>query len=161
MAKKHGFRGTPVKPSLTLSSVAGIFERRGDPMITAREGREKFGRNLDTENPDYDQFFASRAVLKPGQVDRGNAFRKLARGPQNVDPQQRAANIGQKYAKIRKARTVDVSERPPDRVKPEIKINRGIGKPRDYALVNCENCRVAYDRMRWDSCPCCNPIRRK
>lgn len=111
MARKHGFRGTPVKPSGIPSSVGGIFEKRGDPMVSPREGREKFGRNLETENPDFDRYFADRQraeelekksfenlardLLKPSQVDTGNAFRKLIAKP-NYDPQRKAASILQK-----------------------------------------------------------------
>ena len=99
MGRKHGFRGTPVKPSGTPSSVGGIFERRGDPLVSAREGREKFGRNLETENPAYDRYFAEDAAiqkalqnLKPKQVDTGNAFRKRIARDSN-DPQFRASQI--------------------------------------------------------------------
>lgn len=89
MGRKHGFRGTPVRPSPVPSSSSRVFERRGDPLVTAREGREKFGRNVETENPDLDQYFASRAeLLRPEQIARGNEFRKsIARQP---SPQFRA-----------------------------------------------------------------------
>lgn len=31
-----------------------LFEKQGNPLVSAREGREKFGRLLDIENVDYD-----------------------------------------------------------------------------------------------------------
>lgn len=99
MARKHGFRGTPVRPSSRLSSSAGIFEKRGDPMVSPREGLQNYGRNLETENPDYDRFFARVAhdqlkppILKPSQVDKGNAFRSRV-GNDNYDAQRVATNI--------------------------------------------------------------------
>lgn len=42
------------------SSNSKIFARRGDPWVSGREGREKFGRNIETENPDLDQFTRAR-----------------------------------------------------------------------------------------------------
>ena len=88
MGRKHGFRGTPVRPPRGPATIGRVFEQRGDPMVTAREGREKFGRNLDTEDPDFDRYFAEKrqeelreerlasALLKPHQVDKGESFRK-------------------------------------------------------------------------------------
>lgn len=161
MARKHGFRGTPVKPSLTPSSVAGIFERRGNPLVSAREGREKFGRNIETENPDLDQYFAERAVLKPSQIDKGNAFRKhRAALSANPDPQMKALQIHRKYQKRLERATVKVPDKPIEKEKEPKPINRYPGLPRFYDMVRCEKCQVSYDRMRWDSCPCCNPKRR-
>lgn len=114
MAKKHGFRGTPVKPSSRMGSVGGIFERRGDPMVSPRSGQpgferdaKKWGRNLDSENPDFDQYFAGkvepRDLVKPKQVDKTNAFHKLF-AKDTYDPQRRAAQINLKMrAAMRKA----------------------------------------------------------
>lgn len=109
MARKHGFRGTPTKPSKTMSSVGGIFERRGDPMVSDKEGKTKFGRNLETENPDYDRYFAQIAtdLLKPSQIDKGNAFRK--RNAKPYDPQREAANIMQVMRKkMRQSEPIEV-----------------------------------------------------
>ena len=79
-------------------------------MVSPREGQEKFGRNLETENPDYDRYFAKLAtdLLKPEQIDKGNAFRK-----RNVvdryDPQRAAANIVMSMnKKMRKREAIDV-----------------------------------------------------
>ena len=112
MARKHGFSGTPVRPSNRPSSMGGIFEKRGDPMVSPREGLEKFGRNLETENPDYDRFFAkvARDQLKPSQVDKGNAFRKLT-AKDNYDPQKAAANIVLKMrSKMREKEPTDLAQ---------------------------------------------------
>lgn len=47
-----------------------LFAKRGDPWVTRREGERNFGRNVDSENPDYDQFaFAKRASPKVPYVD--------------------------------------------------------------------------------------------
>lgn len=79
MSRKHGFRGTPVRPSDRPGTMGRVFETRGDPLVSPKEGREKFGRNLDTENPDYDRMFApiARDLLKPQQVDRTRQLGKL------------------------------------------------------------------------------------
>jgi hypothetical protein len=39
-----------------ISSNASIFADRGDPWVSDREGREKFGRNLSSENPPLDAY---------------------------------------------------------------------------------------------------------
>lgn len=94
MAKKHGFRGTPVRPSSRLSSVAGVFERRGDPLVSPRQGLQDFGRNLESENPDLDQYFAKRVdILRPEQIDTGEAFRKSVSKTPDYDPKRKAAQI--------------------------------------------------------------------
>jgi len=105
MAKKHGFRGTPVRPSGSPSSMGRIFEQRGDKMVTAREGIKDFGRNPESENPDLDRYFAgiARDLLKPQQVDKTNALAKLA-AKDSYDPQRRAAQIMlETRNKVRKA----------------------------------------------------------
>lgn len=99
MGKKHGFRGTPLRPSKLASGMGRMFDARGDPMVSPREGREKFGRNLETENPDFDRYFAEdraredavNAALKASQIDKGNAFRKALVKQPSV--RQRAANV--------------------------------------------------------------------
>lgn len=125
MARKHGFRGTPVRPPKTPSSIGGIFERRGDPMVSAREGREKYGRNLESEDPDFDRYFAEEnarfkaasEALKPSQIDKGQAFRKAMAKP--YDPQRAAANAVMKMDREMRKATVNVANRKgkPHRVK--------------------------------------------
>lgn len=129
MARKHGFRGTPVRPPRGPATIGRVFEQRGDPMVSAREGREKFGRNLETENPDFDRYFAENKareraaqLLKPNQVAKGNAFRKaagLGTGGPNADPQRKAANVVLKMEKQMRKATVDVKPKhgKPHRVK--------------------------------------------
>lgn len=105
MSKKHGFRGTPVRPSPRPGTMGRVFETRGDPMATDKEGRKNYGRNLETENPDYDRMFAplARDLLKPQQVDKANAFRKLS-AKDTYDPQRKAAQIMlETRAKVKKA----------------------------------------------------------
>lgn len=127
MGKKHGFRGTPVRPSSRMSSVGGIFERRGDPMVSAREGQEKYGRNLETENPEYDRYFAenkereraANQLLKAAQIDIGNAFRKASKPSSQYDPQRAAANAVLKMEREMRKATVNVKpkDQNPHRVK--------------------------------------------
>lgn len=52
-----------------MSSMASIFEDRGDPWVTEKEGIKLFGRNVVTENPDRDQYAAAKALFKPVYVD--------------------------------------------------------------------------------------------
>ena len=119
MGRKHGFRGTPVRPSPIPSSVGGIFERRGDPLVSSREGREKYGRNLETEDPDFDRYFAEDVarewgarLLKPKQIAKGEEFRKA-----NVKPataQQLAHNILMRRKQANRATHVVVEEPQPN-----------------------------------------------
>lgn len=52
------------------SSNSRIFARRGDPWISRREGESQFGRNLETEEPELDQFLrAKKAPERPKYVD--------------------------------------------------------------------------------------------
>jgi hypothetical protein len=52
------------------SSNSGIFAKRGDPWVSRREGEKGFGRNLETENPELDQFTRARkAESRPKYVD--------------------------------------------------------------------------------------------
>lgn len=52
-----------------VSSNARLFEKRGDPWVSEREGQEKFGRNLNSENPDFDQYFARKATERDRYID--------------------------------------------------------------------------------------------
>lgn len=56
------------------SSNSGIFEKRGDPWSTEREGIRDFNRNPETENAEYD--FDHRFH------ETGNAFGKPAVAPE-------------------------------------------------------------------------------
>jgi hypothetical protein len=71
-----------------------VFETRGDPLVSPKEGQSDFGRNLETENPDYDRMFAetARDLLKPEQIDRTRALKKFGAKPSH-DPQRVATNI--------------------------------------------------------------------
>jgi hypothetical protein len=80
-----------------VSSNSDLFAKRGDPWVTRKQGENEFGRNLDSENPELDQFFASFAVPKPeykeppplGKVTADYARRKmniLTRGDVPAEP---------------------------------------------------------------------------
>jgi hypothetical protein len=43
------------------ASNSGVFEKRGDPWVSEREGKEQFGRNLFSEDPDFDRYFSEKA----------------------------------------------------------------------------------------------------
>jgi hypothetical protein len=52
------------------SSNSSMFAKRGDPWVSRREGERLFGRNLETENPELDQFTRARkAEPKPKFID--------------------------------------------------------------------------------------------
>lgn len=52
------------------SSNSGIFAKRGDPWVSEKQGQRDFGRNVETEDPDFDaQNFARKAQPKPQYVD--------------------------------------------------------------------------------------------
>lgn len=42
------------------SSNSQIFERRGDPWVSEKEGISEYGRDLFSENPDFDRYFVER-----------------------------------------------------------------------------------------------------
>jgi hypothetical protein len=46
-------------------SNSDIFARRGNPWVSDREGREGYGRNVDTEDPDLDCFTRARMAEHP------------------------------------------------------------------------------------------------
>ena len=60
-----------------MSSVGSFFEKRGDPMVSPREGREKYGRIVDIEDADYD---ANKQRLTSKYWDRKLA-EELRRNP--------------------------------------------------------------------------------
>lgn len=64
MAKRHkgGF-----------ASNSDLFAKRGDPWITQREGIKDFGRNPETEDPEYDfdhRFHSTGTFGKPSQAPK-------------------------------------------------------------------------------------------
>ena len=78
------------------ASNSGIFEKRGDPWVTKREGVRDYARNLETEDPEYDfdrRFHSTQnAIGKPRQA----VERKEYREPRPVkadDPARRKASI--------------------------------------------------------------------
>ena len=133
MAKKHGFRGTPVRPNPRPGTMGRVFESKG--LGTSVRDQEKFarsvGRNLETENPDMDRYFARLAtdLLKPAQIDRTNEGKKrnaLLEGRKGYDPQRRAAqNMLETRRKVREAQQRAIvfkdnrPKRPDDGVKPD------------------------------------------
>lgn len=133
MGKKHGFKGTPVRPSSSPSTMGRVFESRG--LGTSKRDAEKFarsvGRNLETENPDMDRYFARLAsdLLRPEQIDRTNEGKKrnaLLEGRKDYDPQRKAAQIMlETRAKVRKAQEAALvykdnrKRRPDDGVPPD------------------------------------------
>lgn len=123
MGKKHGFKGTPVHPSSRPSSMGRVFDNRGDPLVSPREGQRDFGRNLESENPDLDQYFAARRVeiLKPEQIEKGEGFRKSV-AKDSYDPNRKAAQILMKMRRdLRELGPEDVKEKT-DKVSVTVKV---------------------------------------
>lgn len=84
-----------MKPRINTN--ARLFERRGDAWISPKEQQRDFGRNLETENPDLDQyaetgFDLSRAGLsaldnfEEGRPGHETILRKAPPRPEYKDP---------------------------------------------------------------------------
>lgn len=56
------------------SSNSQIFEQRGDPWVSEKEGIRDYGRDLFSENPDFDRYFTERHP----EADRGAFARASA-----------------------------------------------------------------------------------
>lgn len=105
MGKKHGFKGTPVRPPQP-SGMGRVFASRGDPLMTEREGIKDFQRKPETEDPDFDRMFAplARDLLKPSQVDKTNQIKKVQQAQKPEDIQRKVtAMILAGNAKFKKA----------------------------------------------------------
>lgn len=70
----------PKKFTPATGSMGRMFERRGDPMVTRREGENNFGRVLDTENTERDWWY-----LYSGEGQHTRA-RFAEEKKQHVDP---------------------------------------------------------------------------
>lgn len=94
MGKKHGFKGTPVRPPQP-GGMGRVFASRGDPLMTEREGIKDFQRKPEIEDPDFDRMFAplARDLLKPSQVDTTNQIKKVEPVQKPFDAQRKAAAI--------------------------------------------------------------------
>jgi hypothetical protein len=48
-----------------------MFANRGDPWVSEREGLTQYGRTMETENPDFDQFaYAKKAAVRTEKASR-------------------------------------------------------------------------------------------
>ncbi len=68
-----------------IKTNADIFRDRGDPWVSEREGLTQYGRNLDTEDVDYDRDHRARkpeakSMLRPEQelVRVGDPAKRIA-----------------------------------------------------------------------------------
>jgi hypothetical protein len=70
--------GAGMKPRIKSNS--DIFEARGDPWVSDKQGREEYGRNVRTENPEFDRYFAKKAPDKkePKSEPRGDMPKVVA-----------------------------------------------------------------------------------
>lgn len=59
-------------------SNSDIFARRGNPWVSDREGREGYGRNVDTEDPDLDCFTRAKMADHPYQPTRSGLHADIA-----------------------------------------------------------------------------------
>jgi hypothetical protein len=86
MAKRSGY-----------SSLADIFARRGDPWVSDKEGMRDYGRNMETENAEYDfdhRFHNTGSAFKPTVATPKPVHRDPVPS-RNVEPDfaKRRANI--------------------------------------------------------------------
>lgn len=81
-----------------MRSNSSIFERRGDPWVTDRNGREDFGRNLETENPEMDQY--TRASRARERFDMGSEKRST---PGDLDLRRRVNILARMHREMREA----------------------------------------------------------
>lgn len=89
MGKRGGSSG--------YSSMGRIFEQRGDPMVTQREAIRDYGRNPETEDPEYDfdhRFHKTGSSFgKPRQAVERVEHRDPVPVKQEDDSARRRANI--------------------------------------------------------------------
>lgn len=77
------------------SSNARIFERKGNPWVSRKEGEKDFGRNVETEDPEYDfdhRFHDTDRVGKPRQALARPDYRDAIPAPKEDDFGRRKAN---------------------------------------------------------------------
>ncbi len=99
---------------------ASIFERRGDPWVTDKEGRQNYGRNLKAEDPDMDAFFLAKKAetrfadtntntgLHPDLIPRGKAAPKPGKSV-TQSPERRFAAAGDRLRKaLAKAEVIKI-----------------------------------------------------
>lgn len=96
---------------MKMGSNASLFEQRGDAWVTPREGREKFGRNLESENPEADShLFATRVKYSKRKEIAGVAIGKVKQASEKVDDKRVLANklilLNRAINKGRKAKDV-------------------------------------------------------
>ncbi len=107
-----------------MSSCAAVFEQRGDAWVSPRQGLEDFGRNLQTENPDLDQFTHAKKALP--RFDRGP---ETPIQPHSETPsyQQRMTNVLAKmHSGMQEHNHITVKDRPVQRL-PNRKRNASAG----------------------------------
>lgn len=112
------------------SSNAGIFEKRGNPWVSRREGETKFGRNLETEDAEYDfdhRYHQTETVGKPRMAEPRPVYRDPVRTPKVADFATRKANA------LRKMRN-DMNARSHNMVSVS---------PHSYTFKPCPDCRHA------------------
>lgn len=111
----------------TYASNASVFARRGNPWVSEREGREGYGRNLDTEDPDLDMFTRAKSAKRPYVPTKTGIHSDLISlskprglGPSNTQtPERRFAQINAKLqAALRANAPVKVKEGPVKPVPP-------------------------------------------
>jgi hypothetical protein len=83
------------------SSNSGIFERRGDPWVSEKEGVREYGRDLFSENPDFDRYFterhpeADRSAFARASADLRKGLAEIREGaaPEKVSPPSKQRKI--------------------------------------------------------------------
>jgi hypothetical protein len=84
----------PYRQRVTSSSNSSLFEKRGDPWVSQRQGLEDYGRILGTENPDLDCF--TKASPAKEHRERGSD-KAVSTKSDEPDTLRRAANINLRY----------------------------------------------------------------
>lgn len=88
-----------------MSSVGSFFEKRGDPMVSPREGRESYNRLLEIEDADYDadrqkktsKFWDRKIAEDLSRLPTIAAKPEVIEDTPAVIAQRRARNIIRKY----------------------------------------------------------------
>jgi hypothetical protein len=89
-----GIKGT-LRPNYSTNS--GIFEKRGDPWVTTREGVKDFGRNIETEDAERD--FAYRhfdTAFGPKPAKPHVEAKEQRPTKSDDDPERRKASIARR-----------------------------------------------------------------
>jgi hypothetical protein len=120
----------------SISSTARIFERRGDPWVTPKEGVKDFARNLATEDVDRDaeahKLSSNHYLSRSERAAKDTMVRQVK--PEKAEPPDKSfalaiTQVRMGYRAKERENTVNIHE-PPPRVKSAAKgVNRSYKRP--------------------------------